>query len=255
MILRRLSQSLKEQNWTAIIIEFVLLVVGVFLGIQVANWNGQRADNERAQAYMVRIQRDFNTDLQTIERREVYWGKVAAYGKQAIRYAETGELVDGSAWKTVLAFYQASQVLQWYRADSTYQDMRSGGDLGLIRDETLRDDISRHYAGSASAAYLYALQPEYRKIVRGLTPQVVTDHIWTVCVQTPSPDHQYLLNCASPIDETQAQAVLDGYLRDPKLLPELRFWVANQGVALIGIRNYKPILRNFLVRTEAEVKP
>ena len=39
MILRRLSQSLKEQNWTAIWIEFVLLIVGVFLGIQVANWN------------------------------------------------------------------------------------------------------------------------------------------------------------------------------------------------------------------------
>ena len=28
MILRRLSQSLREQNWTAILIEFVLLVLG-----------------------------------------------------------------------------------------------------------------------------------------------------------------------------------------------------------------------------------
>ncbi len=33
MILRQLAQHLKEQEWTAIIIEFVLLVVGVFLGI------------------------------------------------------------------------------------------------------------------------------------------------------------------------------------------------------------------------------
>ena len=31
MILRRLTQSLKEQNWTAIWIEFILLVTGVFL--------------------------------------------------------------------------------------------------------------------------------------------------------------------------------------------------------------------------------
>lgn len=44
MILRRLSQSLKEQNWTAIWIEFVLLVDGVFLGIQVANWNEGRRE-------------------------------------------------------------------------------------------------------------------------------------------------------------------------------------------------------------------
>ena len=255
MILRRLTQSLKEQNWTAIVIEFVLLVTGVFLGIQVSNWNGQRAENARAQAYLVRIQRDFNTELQTIQRHEDYWGKVITYGRQAIRYAETGELVDGSAWKTVLAFYQASQVFQWYPADTTYQEMRSSGELGLIRDETLRDVISRHYAGSASAAYLYALQPEYRKLVRGLTPQVVADHIWARCVQSPAPDQQYLLDCNSPISETEAKAVLDGYLRDPSLLPELRFWVANQGVALAGIRNYKPILRDVLVRVEAEKKP
>ncbi len=47
MILRRLSQSLKEQNWTAIVIEFVLLVTGVFLGIQVANWNAARIERTK----------------------------------------------------------------------------------------------------------------------------------------------------------------------------------------------------------------
>ena len=36
MILRHLVENLKQQNWTAIWIEFVLLVVGVFLGIQVS---------------------------------------------------------------------------------------------------------------------------------------------------------------------------------------------------------------------------
>jgi hypothetical protein len=36
MILRRLTNALKEQNWTTILIEFVLLVSGVFLGIQAA---------------------------------------------------------------------------------------------------------------------------------------------------------------------------------------------------------------------------
>ena len=42
MILRRITEHVKAQNWTAIAIEFVLLVAGVFLGIQVANWNEER---------------------------------------------------------------------------------------------------------------------------------------------------------------------------------------------------------------------
>ena len=143
MILRRLSQSLKEQNWTTILIEFVLLVSGVFLGIQAANWNEQRAEDIKAQAYLARIQVNLQADLQSIQRRETLWRQVIAYGKGAIRYAETGELVEGSAWKTVLAFYQASQIWQWVSSDSTYQEMRSGGELGLIRDQGLRDRLSQ----------------------------------------------------------------------------------------------------------------
>ena len=42
MILRRITEHVKAQNWTAIWIQFVLLVSGVFLGIQVANWKDER---------------------------------------------------------------------------------------------------------------------------------------------------------------------------------------------------------------------
>jgi hypothetical protein len=37
MILRRLTQNLRAQNWTAIVIELLIVVVGVFIGTQVAN--------------------------------------------------------------------------------------------------------------------------------------------------------------------------------------------------------------------------
>ena len=53
MILPRLSQSLKEQDWTAIsiTIEFVLLVVGVFLSIQVDAFNSALASPQTLPAY------------------------------------------------------------------------------------------------------------------------------------------------------------------------------------------------------------
>ncbi len=249
MILRRLTQSLKEQNWTAIVIEFVLLVVGVFLGIQAANWNAQRNEEAKAQAYLARIRGNLEADVDSIKRREVFWSQVIGYGKQAIHYEETGELVDGSAWKTVLAFYQASQLWQWVTSDSTYQEMRSGGELGLIRDQALRDALSNYYLqNGAGTSYLFNMQPEYRKIVRGLTPSVVADHIWAKCWTQPRPTEQYLLDCDPPISEAQAKAVLDGYKKDPNLLPELRFWVANQGVALKVIENNSSILPEMLAR-------
>lgn len=48
MILSGLARSLKERNWATIFVEFVLLVLGVFLGIQASNWN--TSETERRQA-------------------------------------------------------------------------------------------------------------------------------------------------------------------------------------------------------------
>lgn len=39
MLLRRVTENVKAQNWTAVALDFVIVVVGVFIGIQVANWN------------------------------------------------------------------------------------------------------------------------------------------------------------------------------------------------------------------------
>jgi hypothetical protein len=233
MLLRRLTLHVREQNWSAIGIDLVIVFVGVFLGIQAANWNEGRLDDIRAQAYLERIEENLRTDLQTMELRESFWRLVGGYGDQAVHYAETGTLVEGSAWKTVLAFYQASQVWLYASDDTTYQELRSGGELGMIRDEDLRAALSLYYreGSSTDTDYVLGLVPEYRKMVRGLTPSTVTRHIWAHCHHLGAYGNQQLLDCDSPISEAEAQAVLDAYLANPKLVEELRFWMSNQTVA------------------------
>ena len=43
MRLRRIIEHLAAQHWTAVWIDSVIVVVGVFIGIQVSNWNQARA--------------------------------------------------------------------------------------------------------------------------------------------------------------------------------------------------------------------
>ena len=42
MLLRRVTGHVRAQNWTAVVIDFAIVVIGVFIGIQVANWNDGR---------------------------------------------------------------------------------------------------------------------------------------------------------------------------------------------------------------------
>jgi hypothetical protein len=254
MILRRLTQSLKDQNWAAIAIEFVLLVAGVFFGTQVSNWNESRHEAERAHANLVRIQIDLAEDIGALERRDVFWRQVADYGHAAIRYAETGERVQGSAWKTLLAFYQASQLFPYVPFDTTYQELRSAGELGLFDDADLRTTLAGFYVGGAgyAANFLFRSEPEYRKIVRGLTPTVASAQIWAHCTKTSGADHQELLDCDSPMAEADAQTVLDGYLADPRLLPELRFWITNLEVMTTLIDTHEVAARTLAARLRKE---
>lgn len=55
MILRRITQHLKNQQWTAIGIELVIVILGVFIGTQVSNWNESRHEDARARDALARI--------------------------------------------------------------------------------------------------------------------------------------------------------------------------------------------------------
>ncbi len=58
MILRRLSTAVRKQDWFTVVVEIMIVVLGVFLGLQVNNWNEARADQQREASYTVRLHED-----------------------------------------------------------------------------------------------------------------------------------------------------------------------------------------------------
>lgn len=79
MLLRRVAGHVRGQNWTAVGIDFMIVVVGVFIGIQVSNWNEERQENAGRQLYRAQL----IGDLEQIEKRanrdvELYAGRVLA---------------------------------------------------------------------------------------------------------------------------------------------------------------------------------
>lgn len=47
MILRRLTDALRNQDWFTVAVELLIVVLGVFLGLQVNNWNEARVAEQR----------------------------------------------------------------------------------------------------------------------------------------------------------------------------------------------------------------
>jgi hypothetical protein len=68
MILRRVTQHVCEQNWTAVALDFVTVVVGVFLGIQIGNWNAERIEAQRRGQIIDALVTNLNEAISVQER-------------------------------------------------------------------------------------------------------------------------------------------------------------------------------------------
>lgn len=233
--LRRSLEKVRRHDWSAVVVDLIVVVLGVFIGLQAANWNEERLEDQRALGFLKRLSSDLNQELASIDKRVAYVGRSIAYGEAALEWAENGTLADGSQWQTVLAFFQASRILPYSPVDSTYQEMRSAGELGLVRDANLRNALTDYFVSGtfARSDYILQLNPEYRSHVRGLTPYRIARYITTECFDLATVVHK---PCGSPVDEASAGAMLVRYAKDPTLVTELAFWVdsAHQMITILG---------------------
>jgi hypothetical protein len=69
MILRSVMRHVREQNWVAVCLDFLIVVVGVFIGIQVANWNEAQEEQRRLNEQLSSLRAEF---VENLARFEIY---------------------------------------------------------------------------------------------------------------------------------------------------------------------------------------
>ena len=68
VFLNKIAVHLREQNWFALAAEFVIVVAGVFLGIQAANWNEERQERKDEEQILTRLQAETATLLEVVRK-------------------------------------------------------------------------------------------------------------------------------------------------------------------------------------------
>jgi hypothetical protein len=63
MILRRVVEHTKTQNWFAVLLDLFIVIIGVFIAIEVANWNQARQDRQEERCYYGQLLVDLRSDL------------------------------------------------------------------------------------------------------------------------------------------------------------------------------------------------
>lgn len=145
MILNRLAEALREQNWLSVAIEILVVVVGIVLALQVDNWNETRKERNLEQGYLLRLAADIQGDIAGFkELRQIFQEKFEFI--EQIKAAELPVQIedDPKAWARRLR-YSLFVSLPTVRS-ATFDELAGSGRLAIIEDLQLRSELANYYA-------------------------------------------------------------------------------------------------------------
>ena len=184
MILRRLAANLKEQNWTAVAIELVVVIVGVFFGIEVSNWNAARLQHDAASTYVTRIREDLAENIQDFESRKSYYQQVRAHDAAAL--AAFDQPPESLGPQFLIDTYQASQIIARTVGRNTYDEILSVGAINSFSDVAVRKHLAYYYLNLRNYEVLLSYIPPYRETLRRHMPYAVQREITAKCPERVS---------------------------------------------------------------------
>ena len=260
MIFRRFLQRFRQQQWGAIATELAIVVIGVFIGIQVSNWNEDRATARRADVFTERLRSDLREEAWGYEMQVGYYGDVAAYGRRALdAMAGRGSLSDDAL---LIAAYRATQYNGNIRRRATYDELTSRGEIGLVTDASLRDLAQRVYS---APLFDYIVEEgrtsQYRQWFRLNMPHDVQRALATTCGDRnivvgdyAGIDDSIDYPCSSGLSANVIKAAVAILREDPEAVRLLRVRVADVDTSLSNLTLYQAQMRDGL-RAIAKAAP
>lgn len=140
-MLRRLSHALRRLDWTAIAVEFVLLVAGVFLGIQVSNWNAALIEKREARASMQRLEDDLRLSVRLTQSGIHSMTDIARRSDLVYYRLRDCSLPENERDDFASGLYGLGKILSARLVRTTFDELRDSGRLGLIGDADLRREL------------------------------------------------------------------------------------------------------------------
>ncbi|MEM7728527.1 MAG: hypothetical protein AAF311_04550 [Pseudomonadota bacterium] len=201
MILRRIRAHVEAENWFAVFLDFAIVVLGVFIGLQVANWNEARTDAQRAERLKERLRVEFiEIEVEHLRhlRDTMQWRDAAVdFGKEILAGMVSTEYRDLSARIERIQSFRAG-----HGPSTTFQEIVSQGDIDLLHPPALRD-----------ALIAYNVAAERQRHARST--------IWgSLSFESPLLRLERLAAVPAPDRPDAYQAEMDAILRSPDIFIE-----------------------------------
>ncbi len=148
MILRRFMKHVTEQNWFAVGLDVIVVIVGIFLGLQVQGWYEDRSERVLEQNYLLSLHNDVQSSTQTLSVTLSSQVKIRTHLIEILDYL-AGELSQDNLTTEHCIQMSLSHVL--YNAIPglpAAQSLITSGDMEIIQSDQLKKNIASYLAAA-----------------------------------------------------------------------------------------------------------
>jgi hypothetical protein len=215
-------EHVRNQNWTAVGLDFLIVVIGVFIGIQFSNWNDARRHEKSERVYIERIREDLLANQDDLRQRLSYFQQTRAHALATLDALDRP--TDSLGVQFLIDAYQSSQITQREVGRDTYEEIVSVGANSAISDVDVRKRIANFYSSINAHLTTMGGVTAYRELIRRTMPYDAQAAIRSACddvVETNEaglPTITLPANCAPELDSeavsSAVAAIVSGDVRN-----------------------------------------
>jgi len=190
VILRRITEHVKAENWFAVGVDFLIVVVGVFIGIQVSNWNEERADLRRGEQFVERLIADLTRDHRQRTELLAYYDQVSTSAIRAIALLNAPSANDR---ELVVNSYRATELAYDPQTRATWDEIVSSGEIGLLPRVAVEQGLNLYFSVDVAEQTRQEISnSRLRSHVRSIVPHDVQAAIRAGCSDIVASDGRVL---------------------------------------------------------------
>ncbi|MFT6732359.1 MAG: hypothetical protein ACJAS9_000539 [Polaribacter sp.] len=142
MILRRFMKHFTDQNWFAVSLDVIVVITGIFLGMQVTDWNEERNERIEEQIILKGLKEEFIVNLNEVDRNIGLNRKVTSKSYEFIDLLRSNKRYDDH--KLIDKLLVEINTFGTFTPTTGYADfLNNGGKLGLIIDLKLKKQLTQ----------------------------------------------------------------------------------------------------------------
>jgi len=143
MILSRFTKHVKEQNWFAVGLDFVIVVAGILIAFQITNWSEARREREVEKHILIRLYQDIDESIAGQARDLHFLEQQLADQEVMMRSLSACQVAPGDD----PVFQRGLATLGWLNPPRLYRrtidELIASGRTDLIRSVEIRDGLAR----------------------------------------------------------------------------------------------------------------